>query len=420
VDNDPRPTPPVILIAPNVSERMGGESIKALQIYKSLADRGVEVHQITHSRVRDEIRQNHPGMNVSFVEETRLDGLIWKSKVFTYFSTPYFMLRAARIARELIEDRPGAVVHYTSPISPVVPLFPIPGARVVVGPLNGNIHHPPAFRGRESITDKIRRLFLVPSQWFHRAFFSGKQTADVLLVAGGERTYQALRLAGCRDEQFRPSLDSGVPDSLRDGPPIEHSGANFRFVHHGRLVPYKATDLAIKALARARNPVVLDVIGQGTERAILEKLAAELGVSGRVNFAGWMKHGDLVLALRGYRGMVAPSLAEANGIVFQEAMMIGLPVICVDWGGPSLLVTPESGIAIPPDSEEAVVAGLADAMDRLGEDGEVADSMARAARKEAIDRGFSWSDLIDQWISIYGELAARDGLKAARAASPRA
>ncbi len=99
--------------------------------------------------------------------------------------------------------------------------------------------------------------------------------------------------------------------------------------------------------------------------------------------------------------------------------MIGLPVICLDWGGPSLLVTPESGIAIPPDGgEEAVVSALAEAMDRLGEDGDFADSIARAGRKEAIDRGYSWSDVIDLWVSIYDEPGANTDRPARHAVLP--
>ena len=404
--NDIRPTPPVILIAPNVSEQMGGEAIKALQIYKSLVERGVEVHQITHSRVRDEILRNYPDMNVTYVEESGLDGFLWKSRVLRYFSTPYFMLRAARAARKLLDENPGAVVHYTSPVSPAVPLFPIPGARVVVGPINGNIHHPKAFRSRETLSDRLRRMLLHPSQWFHRTFFSGKQTADAILVAGGERTYESLRIAGCREGQFRDSLDSGIPNNLRELPLIEQRGANFRYVHNGRLVPHKGTDLAIKAVARTKNPVTLDVIGRGPTRDKMIALAKRQGVENRVHFIDWFKdHEEMYRALRNYRGFVFPSLAEANGIVVQEAMMIGLPVICVDWGGPSLLVTPESGIAIPPDGEEAVVKGLADAMDRLGEDGDLARSMAEAGRKAALERGFTWSDLIDHWIAVYREVA---------------
>ncbi len=397
---------PILLIAPNISERMGGEAIKSLQILKLLSDRGLEVRQITHSRVRAEISTRYPELKVDYIEENRIDYWLWKTKIFGYLITPLFMFRAARLASKLVKANPGLLVHYTSPISPVVPLFQIPGVKVVVGPLNGNIHHPPGFRHRESLFEKVRRLTVVPSQWFHRLFFNGKQTADVLLVAGGERTYQSLKLAGCRDEQFRDTLDSGIDDSLLEEPVIEHVGTNVRFVHQGRLVAYKGTDLAIQAIARTRNPIILDVIGDGEERRSLEKLVQRLGLADRVRFKGWMKHEELIPALRSYRAMVAPSLAEANGIVFQEAMMIGLPIIGVDWGGPTLLVTPETGFLIPPRSEEQIINDVAERMDRLAEDAALAQQMGHRSRAIAIERGFSWSDLISRWITIYREVYA--------------
>ena len=205
---------------------------------------------------------------------------------------------------------------------------------------------------------------------------------------------------------MRASLDSGIPDALRERPVVEHRGANFRFVHNGRLVPHKGTDLAIRAVARTKHPVELDIIGRGPTLDGLKRLVGELKLEDRVHFIDWFKdHEEMHRAIRQYRAFVFPSLAEANGIVVQEAMMVGLPVICADWGGPSLLVTPETGIAIAPTSEEALIDGLAGAMGRLGADGELADRMARAGRQEALDRGFSWSDLIEHWISIYRELA---------------
>ena len=406
MDTNQPATPFIILIAPNVSEQMGGEAMMALQIYQSLVDHGVRVHQITHARVRDEMTRTHPEMAVSYVEEERLDGWIWKSVVMRGMIAPYFMKRAARIAQKLVRDNPGAVVHYTSPVSPVTPLAPISGAPVVVGPLDGNIHHPPAFKSRESLSERLRRGLLWPTQLTHRAFFSGKQKADVLLVAGGERTRKSLRIAGCRSEQFRDSLCTGIPDKLRDEPLIEHHGTNFRFVHNGRLVPHKGTDLAIKAIARTRQPVELDIIGRGPTLEGLKQLTAELKLEDRVHFIDWFKnHEEMHQAIRKYRGFVFPSLAEAHGIVVQEAMMVGLPVICADWGGPALLVTPESGIAVPPTSEDAMITGLAEAMDRLGADGELANQMAQAGRRIALEHGYSWSDVIESWMAIYRELS---------------
>ncbi len=406
MDQDTAEIPLVILIAPNVSEQMGGESIKALQIYQSLTARGVKVHQITHSRVRDELARTVPGMNVSFVEEDATDGRLWRHWILRGLSTPYFMKRAAQMAQKLVDENPGAIVHYTSPVSPVLPLAPIHRAKVVVGPLNGNIHHPPAFRSRESLTERLRRALLLPSQIVHRTFFSGKQKADILLVAGGERTANSLKIAGCRPEQLRDSLDSGILDKLKATPLIEHQGANFRFVHNGRLVPHKGTDLAIRAVARTKNPVHLDIIGRGPTLEGLKTLTAELNVGDRVHFIDWFKdHDEMLRSVRTYRAFVFPSLAEANGIVVQEAMMMGLPVICADWGGPSLLVTPETGISIPPTSEEFLIAGLSDAMDKLGADADLANRMAVAGRQIAIDRGFTWADLIEHWITMYRDLA---------------
>ena len=397
--------PLIILIAPNVSKQMGGESIKALQIYQSLVARGVRVHQITHARVRDELSRIVPDMNVSFVEEDRTDGILWRTKPIRGLSTPYFMKRAATIAQQLVDAHPGAIVHYTSPISPVLPLPRIRRARVVVGPLNGNIHHPAAFRGRESRQEILRRVLMSPSQLFHRAFFSGKQSADVLLVAGGERTYESLRIAGCLPKQFRDSLDSGVSDELKTEPIIEQSGINLRFVHNGRLVPYKGTDLAIRAIAAAQEPIELDIIGRGPAFDGLQRLVQDLNLGDRVRFLDWINHDEMLGVLRQYRAAVFPSLAEANGIVVQEAMMMGLPVIALNWGGPALLVTPETGILIEPLSEEAVIQDLAHAMDQLATDGDRAAEMARAGRRIALERGFSWADMIENWMALYRELS---------------
>jgi glycosyltransferase involved in cell wall biosynthesis len=398
----------VILIAPNVAERMGGEAIKALQIYEELARRGIDVHQVTHGRSREEMALRHPEMKVSFIDDDRFTLFIFRFKVLHFLVDPYFMWQAARVVRDLLRKRPGAIVHYTSPVSPVVPIFTISGARVVVGPINGNIHYPPAFRDKEGLEYKIRRLFHPWALFVHRLFFPGKRNADVILVAGGDRTYRSLRKIGCRPERLRESLDSGIANRLGDLPRITHQGQNLRFVHNGRLVPHKGTDLIIAALAKTRLPVELDVIGRGPERPRLEAVVKELGLQDRVRFIDWFEdHSQLAESLRQYRAFVFPSLAEANGIVVQEAMMYGLPVVCVDWGGPSLLIKPEWGIAIEPRSREHVIAELAGAMDRLAEDGALAERMSVAGRERALSQGFLWADLIERWLVIYHEIRAK-------------
>ena len=395
----------VILVAPNVSEQMGGEAIKSLQIYFELERRGVRVHLVTHSRVRGEISRRWPAMKVSYVEDDWLQILAWRSVVLRPAVALIFQLRARAIVEALLPRHPGAIVHYVSPVSPVLPYFPPRNAGVVIGPLNGNIHYPPAFRHREGLHYKLRRWVHPPLQAMHRAFFAGKQCADVLLISGGERTRESLRLSGCSDAQFVDCLDSGVLAELWETRPAEHVGRNLTFVHNGRLVPHKGADLILRSMTRTRLPVRLKLIGKGPELARLRRLALELGVSERVFFVEWFEdHRELHRTLRECRGLVFPSLAEANGIVVQEAMTIGLPVIALGWGGPASLLNEDTGLLISPQSEEQVVRELAEAMDRLAEDAGLANRLAANARRSAERAGFLWSSIIDKWLPLYEQV----------------
>ena len=392
----------VILVSPNVSEQMGGEAIKALQIYLELKRQGVRVHQVTHDRVKPELDRKYPDMEVSYVRDSKLEQTINRIGPLTPFLNPIFLWKATRLAKEVLKQNPGSVVHFTSPVSPVLPYFRLPEAAVVIGPINGNIHYPPAFRSRESSSYRWRRWLHPFLQFLHRHTITGKQHADALLVAGGDRTYESLRMCGCQDKQFVNSIDSGVLDRLIANPRITHTSRNLRFFQNGRLVRHKGTDLVIKALKHTRNPIEFDIIGRGPALEGLKALTAELRLQDRVHFIEWIPdHSKVAETLRQYRAFVFPSLAEANGIVVQEAMVQGLPVIALDWGGPSMLVTPATGILIEPRSEDYVVAELAKAMDLLAEDGQLAEQMSIAGRQRAREDGYLWSGIIERWTPVY-------------------
>jgi glycosyltransferase involved in cell wall biosynthesis len=392
----------VILVSPNVSEQMGGEAIKALQIYLELERQGVLVHQVTHDRVKPELDRKYPEMRVSYVKDSKLEQTLVRIGPLSPLLNPIFLWKATRLAKQVLKQHPGSVIHFTSPVSPVLPYFRVHGASVVIGPINGNIHYPPAFRDRESSSYRWRRWLHPILQFLHRHTITGKQHADALLVAGGARTYESLKMCGCRDQQFVDSIDSGVMDRLYENPRITHTGRNLRFFQNGRLVRHKGTDLVIKALKHTRNRIEFDIIGRGPALDGLKALTAELGLEDRVHFIEWIAdHSKVAETLRQYRAFVFPSLAEANGIVVQEAMVQGLPVIALDWGGPSLLVTPATGILIEPRSEEYVIGELARAMDLLAEDGQLAEQMSIAGRQRAIEDGYLWSGIIERWTPVY-------------------
>jgi glycosyltransferase involved in cell wall biosynthesis len=136
------------------------------------------------------------------------------------------------------------------------------------------------------------------------------------------------------------------------------------------------------ALTHARVPEARFVIwGDGPVRVALESLAAELGLTGAMEFRGLTAQPEA--ALRELDIFVLPSLTEAcsNGLL--EAMASGLPVVATDVGGNPALVEDEvTGLLVPVGD----AAALAKAILRLIEDPPLAERLGAAAREVACAR----------------------------------
>jgi glycosyltransferase involved in cell wall biosynthesis len=389
--------PKVVLIAPNAGTKMGGEAIKAYQYFRWLLDQGIDAVLVTHGRNRPELELRLPAERVLWVEETPLQAFLWRSRILRPLVSVYFHRTAARLTKDL--DRATTLLHYICPISPVTLRFPPKGYRVVIRPLNGNLVYPPAFRYRAGCKQRVQESLYGLTQRFLGALFGDKRRAETVLVSGGERTRAALRLAGVAEARMVDVLDAGVSTALMGLDPARHDGRNPHFVALGRFDAYKAYDLTIKAVAAADDDICVTIFGDGYMRASLEDLAARLGVAERVSFPGWLAHEELS-ELRRYRGFVFPTLAEANGIVIQEAMALGLPVLTLRWGGPVLLADDNSALFIEPDGEDAVVAELAKVMNLLAADPVLATRIGAAANARA-QAAFTWDSVAESWSAHY-------------------
>ena len=114
----------------------------------------------------------------------------------------------------------------------------------------------------------------------------------------------------------------------------------------------------------------------------------------------WYREGSVLGTALAPLGRLYGRIAEARAARITPYRS-RLPVICVDWAGPQELLTTDEAIMIPPDGDEAVVAALAAAMDRLGQDGAFADQLAGQARTKAMALGFRWRDLLGRWQDVY-------------------
>jgi len=398
----------IILIAPNVSNQMGGEAMKALQIYNNIKAILPKTIQIAHHRNYKVIVNDLKLEDVLFVYDDLLMILLYRSKILSMFCDVWFSYKAIRLANEHIQslglNKQQVIIHQTEPNSPVLPRSISSKALNVFGPINGNIYYPEIFHSHETLSAKFRRKTHFFFQYVNRLFLSGIKKSDLILVAGGERTRKSLLQAGCDENKLLETLDCGIEDKFLDRPRISHKGQNLKFVQYGRLVFHKCTFLVIEALNRTKLPITFDVVGVGPELENCKRLVKELNLEARVNFIPWFaSHEDLLNSLSNYRAMVFPSIEDANGIVVQESMALGLPVISLDWGGPQLLIEHTvDGFLVGTDSMETILNGLASSMDKLAEDFELADSFSVNGRIKAEE--WRWSNLAEKWVEEYRKL----------------
>jgi glycosyltransferase involved in cell wall biosynthesis len=108
----------------------------------------------------------------------------------------------------------------------------------------------------------------------------------------------------------------------------------FVLVTVGRLVARKQTTQLVAAMAKSGvEHAHLLVVGSGPDELPIREAAAAHGVSGRVHLLGSLGEVDKYRAIAAADVFASTSQHEGFGLVFLEAMAMGLPVICYDHGG---------------------------------------------------------------------------------------
>jgi glycosyltransferase involved in cell wall biosynthesis len=374
-----------------------------------LRQRGVEVWLVAHDRVRAELEALLPEERdrMRFVADTPIHRALFRlscllprriaESTLGLLMLLYTQWTERGVVRQLISEHGIDVLHQPAPVAPSYPsMFFGLGRPLIIGPMNGGMDYPPAFRSADSLFSRIfvalaRRLTAMANR-----LLPGKRNAAVLLVAN-QRTAAALP-RGYRGRLVE-LVENGVDLTTWNLSSAGVQRAANHFVFMGRLVDWKALPIVFEAMTRV--PVAtLEVIGDGSMRQPWQQDAERRGLSGRVHFRGWQSQQECALALAGATALVLPSLYECGGAVVLEAMAMARPVIATDWGGPADYLDAGTGFLIPPESHRALVNGFGDAMQRLVENPELAARMGATARRR-VQENFTWQMKIDRILEIY-------------------
>ncbi len=189
------------------------------------------------------------------------------------------------------------------------------------------------------------------------------------------------------------------------------------FIYTGRLWSGKGTDHlldAYEALLRAGRHVSLLLLGDGPDEARYRERAKELE---RVVFAGFIQAREIASWYALADALVFPTLGDPNGLVVEEAMVAGLPVICTSAAGDigRRLPDGEAGFVVAPGSSTA----LERAMLALADDEPRRVQMGARAAELASERSHSrYAEEFEAFIANTLSRPARGGLapEAARVA----
>lgn len=214
------------------------------------------------------------------------------------------------------------------------------------------------------------------------------------LITHGLRSPVAAISNGVESDYFRPP-----PETLADDahPPT--------LIHVGRLSYEKRVDIVLRAFAHlvTDHPEThLIIVGDGPETAMLKSLSADLGVSDKVQFTGFVSHDKLARIYQNADIFVTASTIETQGLVVLEAMACGLPIIGVDaMALPELISHEINGYLVPPWDEQMMAASIA----QLIESRELCDAMGRESRRLALQH--SLPNISQDYEYLYQRISAQ-------------
>lgn len=341
------------------------------------------------------------------------DEVAWStSQIMSY--PPYVAFEYQALKRFRADLKAGAfdIVHRITPMSPTLPSY-ISGRTAqpfVIGPLNGNLDWPAAFRGEQ----KREREGLRNLRNFYRYLPYARRTftrASAILAAFRHTIDDLPASVAPRTVSFPEiGFDPEIFHDRGRTAPFAGSGPK-RFLFAGRLVPYKVPEAAVRAFAgsEALKGHVLDILGEGPEMPRLKAMVAEAGAEDRVIFHGRKSQAEVAEAMRASDAFVFPSIRELGAGVVIEAMATGTLTIVTDYGAPGDLAADDRGMRVALQPMEGLVRDYRAAMETAI--AEPAKSAERAAKGRAYawDQ-FTWEAKARNTIGVYEALLNKQPL----------
>ena len=273
---------------------------------------------------------------------------------------------------------------------PLISLLPIP---FVWGPIGAGEKLPRKFlklfnlrqRMRENLRTTIRILSPL-NPLVYIAFRRAK-----LILASTEETYSVIP----RRFRHKAVVESQIGmEMVKPVCKIRDNRKPFKLITAGRHVYWKGGILIIRAFHKfVRETGIsaeLHIISDGPEKTRLIREVNTLKIQDIVTFTNWFqRREDVFFAYKKADVFAYASLFECGGYVILEALSVGLPVVCLDLGGPGEIVNESCGFKVMAKNPEQVVNDFSLVFKELAQNEDLLSKVSAGACNR-VNRKFNW------------------------------
>lgn len=330
-----------------------------------------------------------------------------RSRDLTLANAMRFNLRYSVASARLSRHRKFDIVHHVLPFA-ISNTFNLAwllkrtsGSKLVLGP----IQQPLALQ--ESRASSSNGTFIARPLRQLAAALSRKtvKRADAIVAISDEAKRQLLSQGASPDkvQVISPGVDL---NRFIFSAQSEKNPERMELLAVGHLSTRKRVDLAIMILAnilRTHRNVTLTVVGEGSEKVGLQRLAREIGVSAHVDFVGQIANSAIKRYYQRAHVLISMSQSESFGAVCLEAMASGVVVVGSRVGVfASAIREGINGYAVEPGDYQTAARRIG----QLIENSSLLRRMSIEGRRECEQR-FDWRTvIIPKYLRLYRDLCA--------------
>ena len=322
--------------------------------------------------------------------------MIWKKKpggIYLYYF--FWQVVAASKAKNLHQKEKFHLVHHvTFTIFRQPSFMGAIGIPFILGPLGGGETAPRRLRKgygiRGQVLDMLRDAANFGVNW--DPFMQMTFQKATKIYAATPQTGDALPKNYAHKVSVHPSIAFDAV-SIKPTPKRQRNN-RFNILYAGSFLYWKGMHLGLQAfslLAAENKNAWLTMVGDGPEKKNWQSLASQLGINHKIYWQDFLAEQQMLFQFFDkFDLFLFPSLHESGGTVVLESMAYGLPVICLDLGGPGMIVDDTCGVKIQAKNRSPyqVSYAMALAMRRLAENPCQLGQLRQGALKRA--QNYTW------------------------------